>query len=77
MVCPRRAHEQPGYFDESVSLTLKRDEAIVLLWYLTRELRNENERNLQASFVHAAEPHGLEALLQELILPLKDTGARD
>jgi hypothetical protein len=45
-----------GYFDESISLTLKRDEAIVLLWYLTRELRNENERNLQASFVHAAEP---------------------
>ena len=43
----------------------------------TRELRNENGRNLQASFVHAAEPHSLKALLQELIPPLKDTGAPD
>jgi hypothetical protein len=27
-----------GRFEEPVSVTLKRDEAIVLLWYLTREL---------------------------------------
>jgi hypothetical protein len=66
-----------GRFEEPVSITLKRDEAIVLLWYLTRELWNEDERNLRASFVHPAEPHSLEALLQELIPPLMDTGAPD
>jgi hypothetical protein len=41
-----------GRFEEPISITLKRDEAIVLLWYLTRELWNEDERNLRASFVH-------------------------
>lgn len=64
-------------FEELISITLKRDEAIVLLWYLTRELWNEDEKNLRASFVHAAEPHSLRALLQELIPRLKDTGAPD
>ena len=58
-----------GRFEEPVSVTLKRDEAIVLLWYLTRELWNEHERNLRASFVHPAEAHSLKARLQELILP--------
>ena len=62
-------------FDETITVTLKRDEAVVLLWYLTRELWNENKKNLRASFLHAAEPHGFEALLQELIPPLMDTGA--
>jgi hypothetical protein len=66
-----------GRFEEPVSVTLKRDEAIVLLWYLTRELWNEHERNLRASFVHPAEAHSLKALLQELIPPLLDTGAPD
>jgi hypothetical protein len=64
-------------FAESIIITLKRDEAIVLLWYLSRELWNEGEKNLRSSFVHAAEPHSLHALLQELIWPLKDTGAPD
>src|SRR6516164_3409857 len=64
-----------GRFEEPVSVTLKRDEAIVLLWYLTRELWNEHQRNLRASFVHPAEAHSLKALLQELIPPLMDTGA--
>ena len=66
-----------GRFEEPVSVTLKRDEAIVLLWYLTRELWNEHQRNLRASFVHLAEAHSLKALLQELIPPLMDTGAPD
>jgi hypothetical protein len=35
-------------FEEPISITLKRDEAIVLLWYLTRELWNEDEKNLRA-----------------------------
>ena len=64
-------------FDEKISITLQRDAAIVQLWYLTRELWNEGESKLYASFVHPAEPHGLHALLQELIHPLMDTGAPD
>jgi len=63
-------------FDETITITLKRDEAIVLLWYLSRELYGiADEKNLKASFVHAAELHGLLALHQELIPPLTDTGA--
>ena len=62
-------------FEESISVSLQRDEAIVLFWYLTRELWNKDNNRLQASFVHAAEPHSLESLLQALIVPLMDTGA--
>jgi hypothetical protein len=62
-------------FDESISVSLKRDEAIVLLWYLTREVWNET--NLRASYVHPAERHSLESLIQELFPPLMDTGAPD
>jgi hypothetical protein len=61
-------------FDESISVSLQRDEAIVLLWYLTRELDTEK---MQATFVHPAEPHSLHALVQELFVPLMDTGAPD
>lgn len=64
-------------FEESISIELQRDEAIVLLWYLTRELWNKEGNRLQASFVHEAEPHSLESLLQKLIPPLMDTGAPD
>jgi hypothetical protein len=66
---------EQGQFDKPISLVLKRDEAIVLLWYLTRELLNEDQKNLRTSFIHSAEPHSLHALLQELIPPLMDTGA--
>jgi hypothetical protein len=62
-------------FDQTITIKLRRDEAIVLLWYLTRELWSEEQKNLQSSFVQAAEPHGLAAVLQELIPPLMDTGA--
>ena len=61
-------------FEEAVSIALRRDEAIVLLWYLSRELWNGGEKNLRPSFVHPAEPHGLHALLQELASALIDTG---
>lgn len=54
-------------FDKSIIMNLKRDEAIVLAWYLERELVRENEKNLRASFIHAAEVHSLHALLQELM----------
>jgi len=53
-------------FDERINLTLTRDEAIVLGWYLERELVTENEKNLRASFIHPAEAHSLHGLLQEL-----------
>ena len=62
-------------FDESITITLKRDEAIILLWYLTRELWAKEENKLTASFVHEAESHGLDALIQVLFRPLMDTGA--
>jgi len=65
--------DDPRYdFDRKIGLTLKRDEAIVLLWYLTRELWG-GER-LTATCEHPAEPHALEALLQELVPKLTDTG---
>lgn len=67
--------DEKNRFHDTISIPLKRDEAIVLLWYLSRELWNEGEKNLRASFVHAAEAHSLRALLQELIPPLMDTGA--
>lgn len=61
-------------FEETINLSLRRDEAIVLLWYLTRELDTEHLRD---SFIHDAEVHSLQALLQELIPPLIDTGHPD
>lgn len=65
-------------FDETLTINLKRDEAIVLLVYLTRELYMvADDKNLRASFVHAAEVHGLLALHQELLRPLIDIGAPD
>jgi hypothetical protein len=60
-------------FDQDVTIKLKRDEAITLLWYLTRELWNGE--NLRTSFVHAAEEHGLEALVQEIFAQIVDTGS--
>ena len=63
-------------FDETVTIKLKRDEAIVLLFYLSRELYMvADEKNLSASFAHPAELHGLLALHQVLFPPLMDTGA--
>lgn len=63
-------------FDETIALELKRDEAIVLFFYLHRELYMvADEKNLRASFVHDAEVHGLLALHQLLFRPLMDTGA--
>lgn len=63
-------------FDEEITITLRRDEAIVLFVYLSRELYMvADEKNLRASFVHAAEVHGLLALHQELFPPLMDIGA--
>jgi hypothetical protein len=62
-------------FDETITIELKRDEAIVLLLYLHRELYGvADEKNLRGSFVHAAEAHGLLALHQQLFPPLVDIG---
>ena len=61
-------------FDETIDLKLQRDEAIVLFWYLSREL---DKNNLDGSFIHPAEAHSLHALFQELIRPLIDTGSPD
>ena len=62
-------------FDETITVKLKRDEAIVLFAYLDRELyRVADAKNLRGSFVHGAEEHGLLALHQELFGPLMDIG---
>ena len=62
-------------FDEKITIKLTRDEAIVLFAYLARELYDvADEKNLRASFVHAAEVHGLLALHQALWPTLLDIG---
>jgi hypothetical protein len=55
-------------FDETLTIELKRDEAIVLYFYLSRELYAvADEKNLRGSFVHAAEVHSLLSLHQVLM----------
>ena len=53
-------------FDESIDINLRRDEAIVLAYWLVREVYNEDQKNVRASFVHPAEAHSLLAVLQEI-----------
>ena len=66
----------PDYrLDEQISLRLRRDEAIVLYEYLIRETWTKEEKNLRASFEHPAEPHSIQAVVQELIPNLIDTGS--
>jgi len=61
-------------FERKISLSLQRDEAIVLYWYLTRESSPRPDARLNATFDHPSEKIALDALLQELIYPLMDTG---
>jgi hypothetical protein len=61
-------------FERKITISLHRDEAIVLLVYLSRELWRHGESRLSPTFEDPAEPHCLRALLQELIPPLGDTG---
>lgn len=66
------------YFNGKISISLHRDEAIVLYGYLTRELWGwAHEERLGATYDHPAESHAFHALLQELIVPLMDTGRPD
>jgi hypothetical protein len=64
-------------FDQKVAISLQRDEAIVLLHYLSREIWMQNEGRLNPSIEHPAEAHSLHALVQELLAPLMDTGGPD
>lgn len=50
-----------GEFDQTITMNMKRDEAIVLLWYLSRASWNKDEREPVPTFVHLAEVHSLEA----------------
>jgi hypothetical protein len=72
-----RRVSETNRFDETVELSLRRDEAIVLLTYLSRELWMQDEKRLTPTFEHPAEAHALHAVLQELIPPLADTGDPD
>jgi hypothetical protein len=62
-------------FDEKVTIDLRMDEAIVLLWYLSREIWNRGSSRLEGTFAHPAESHGVQALLQELATRLIHTGS--
>jgi hypothetical protein len=64
-------------FDAKINISLRRDEAIVLYWYLSREILMHGEARLRSSYENEAESHGLNALLQELIKHLMDTGGPD
>ena len=65
----------PKYdFERKINVSLQRDEAIVLATFLGRELWKYDDARLKPTFEHPSEPHSLEALLQELIYPLMDTG---
>ena len=62
------------HFDETVTLTLKIDEAIVLGCFLSRELWNQGGERLSGSIEHPAETHALHSLLQELVPTLVQAG---
>jgi len=61
-------------FERKIDVSLQRDEAIVLYWYLTRVAPLHQDSPLAGTFEHPSEPHSLEALVQELVSPLMDTG---
>jgi hypothetical protein len=59
-----------------ILLKRKTDEAVVLLWFLSRELWG-SEGQVAGCTAHPAELHVLHSLLQELIPPLLWTGGVD
>jgi hypothetical protein len=74
-----RSPERPAMkydvrFDETVTINLQLDEAIVLLAYLVREVWGRGSSRLEGTYDHPAETHGVQALLQELFNPLVYTG---
>ena len=62
------------HLDETVTLTLKVDEAIVLGCFLSRELWNQGGERLSGCIEHPAETHAVHSLLQELVPTLVRTG---
>ena len=64
-------------FDEKVSINLRMDEAVVLLWFLSREVWNCGSARLEGTFDHQAEHHSVQALLQELTVSLIHTGGKE
>jgi hypothetical protein len=62
------------HLDETVTLTLKVDEAIVLGCFLSRELWNQGGERLSGCIEHPAETHALHSLLQEFVPTLVRTG---
>lgn len=55
------------HFNEKIPLQLKRDEATVLFWYLTRHFLTEGGLRMKASFDHPAEELALEGLMHEMM----------
>jgi hypothetical protein len=60
-------------FDAEVKLTLHRDEAIVLYWFLSREFLSNDGERLKPAFDHPSEEHSLLGVLHELMPALVDT----
>jgi hypothetical protein len=52
--------------DERILVKLQRDEAIVMYWYLTRELLRDGAKRLKPTFASPAEELALEGLMHEL-----------
>ena len=64
-------------FDEKVSINLRMGEAVVLLWYLSREVWNRGSARLEGTFDPPAEHHSVQGLLQELAARLILTGGKE
>jgi hypothetical protein len=63
--------------DRKITFSLHHDESIVLYRFLSREIWQHDEARLRSAYENPAESHSLQALLQELVSPLMDTGGAD
>ena len=61
-------------FDAKITIALTRDEAIVLRWFLSREIWNKGAERLRSAIEHPSEEHAFNGLLQAFAPPLFDTG---
>lgn len=66
-----------GDLDETIQVTLRRDEAIVLQAFLARELWRAEPGPLQQGFGHPGEELACEGLLHALVPKLIETGGPD
>jgi hypothetical protein len=70
-----KSMKSPNDLNEWIQFTLRRDEVIVLQFFLARELGRSDANSLR--FAHRAEELSLEGLLHELDPRLPETGGPD